>query len=101
MAYGGSQARGQIEAVAAGLCHSHRNKGSDPCLLPTPQLTAMLDPLPTEQGQGLNPHPHEYLLDSLTTEPQQELLQTFLISPTSSFPKVHTVQPLGPQASHF
>ena len=27
-AYGGSQARGQIRATAAGLCHSHRNVGS-------------------------------------------------------------------------
>ena len=24
------------------------------------QLTAMLDPLPTERGQELNPHPHAY-----------------------------------------
>ena len=28
MAYGGSQARGQIGAVAAGLHHSHSNAGS-------------------------------------------------------------------------
>ena len=27
--------------------------------------TAMLDPYPTEQGQGLNPHPHGYLSDSI------------------------------------
>ena len=27
-AYGGSQARGLIRAVAAGLCHSHSNTGS-------------------------------------------------------------------------
>ena len=44
VAYGGSQARGLIGAVAAGLCHSHSNAGSEPCLQPTPQLTAMLDP---------------------------------------------------------
>ena len=30
------------------------------CLQPTPQLTAMLDPSPTEQGQGSNWHPQEY-----------------------------------------
>ena len=42
MAYGGSQARGPIGAVAASLHHSHA--GSEPCLQPTPQLTAMPDP---------------------------------------------------------
>ena len=30
MAYGGSQARGQIGAVAASLHHSHSNMGSEP-----------------------------------------------------------------------
>ena len=31
-AYGGSQAKGQIEATTAGICHSHSNAGSEPCL---------------------------------------------------------------------
>ena len=44
MAYGGSQARGQIGTVAAGLHQSHSNSGSEPHLQPTPQLTAMPDP---------------------------------------------------------
>ena len=57
-AHGGSQARGQIGAVAAGLHHSHSNARSEPHLQPTPQLTATPEPLPTEQGQGLNPGPH-------------------------------------------
>ena len=43
-AYGGSQARDLIRAVAAGLCHSHSNVGSELRLRPTPQLTATLDP---------------------------------------------------------
>ena len=43
-AYGGSQARGPIRAVAAGLDHSHSNTVSKPPLQPTPQLTATLDP---------------------------------------------------------
>ena len=44
MAYGGSQARGQIGAVTASLHHSHSNVGYKPHLQPTPQLTAMPDP---------------------------------------------------------
>ena len=43
-AYGGSQARGLIGAVTAGLHHSHSNAGSESCLQPTPQLTVVLDP---------------------------------------------------------
>ena len=43
-AYGGSQSRGPIRAVAAGLHHSHSIARSKPCLRPTPQLTAMPDP---------------------------------------------------------
>ena len=60
MAYGIFQARGQIGAVVAGLHHSHSNAGSKSRLQPTPQLTATLDLQPTEQGQGLNPHPYGY-----------------------------------------
>ena len=44
VAYGGSQARGRIVAVAAGLCHSHSKARSKPHLQPTPQLTAMPHP---------------------------------------------------------
>ena len=43
MACGGSQASGQIRAVATGLHHSHSNAGSEPHLRPTPQLMAMPD----------------------------------------------------------
>ena len=43
-AYGRSQARGQIGAVATGLHQSHSNAGSDLPLQPTPQLTATPDP---------------------------------------------------------
>ena len=42
-AYGGSQARGLIRAVATSLYQSHSNAGSKPCLQPTPQLTATPD----------------------------------------------------------
>jgi len=57
-AYGGSQARGLIGAIAAGLYHSHNNARSEPRLQPTPQLTVPLDNQPTDQGQGSNPQPH-------------------------------------------
>ena len=43
-AYGGSQARGLIGAIATGLYHSHSNAGSKLHLRPTPQLRATLDP---------------------------------------------------------
>ena len=44
VAYGDSQARGQIRAVAAGLYHSHSNMGCEPHLQLTLQLTAMSHP---------------------------------------------------------
>ena len=44
VAYGSSQARGQIGAVAAGLYHGHSNARSEACPKPTPQLIATLDP---------------------------------------------------------
>ena len=43
-AHGGSQAGGLIGAVAASLCQSHSNEGSEPSLQPTPQHTATPDP---------------------------------------------------------
>ena len=41
MAYGGSQTRGPVRAVAAGLCQSQSNTVSEPHLQPTSQLKAM------------------------------------------------------------
>ena len=61
--YRSSQTRGWIRAVATGLCHSHSNTRSKLCLWPIPQLMAMLDPQPTEWGQGSNLHPHRYQSD--------------------------------------
>ena len=57
MAHDGSQARSLIKAIAACLHHSHSNAGSEPRLQPPPQLTAMLYPQPSKQGQGSNPRP--------------------------------------------
>ena len=42
-AYGVSQARGRIGAVAASLHQSHSNVGPEPRLRPTPQLKATPD----------------------------------------------------------
>ena len=44
MAYRGSQARGLIRAIAASLCQSHSNMGSELRLRLTPQLTATPGP---------------------------------------------------------
>ena len=41
-AYGGSQARGPVVAVAAGLCHSHA--GSKLCLRPPPLARPGIEP---------------------------------------------------------
>ena len=60
VAYGDSQARGQIGAVAAGLGHSHSNARSEVHLQSVPQLIAMLDSQPTERGHGSNLHPHGF-----------------------------------------
>ena len=43
VAYGASQIRGLIGAVAAGLHQSHGNAGSELHMRPTPQLTATPD----------------------------------------------------------
>ena len=48
-AYESSQTRVQIRTAAAGLHHSHNKAGSKPCLQPTPQLKAKLDPQPTSK----------------------------------------------------
>ena len=44
VAYGGSQARGLIRAIATSLRQSRSNLGSEPHLQPTPQLMAAPDP---------------------------------------------------------
>ena len=48
----------ELELQTSVLHQNHSNAGSEPCLQPTPQLTATPDRQPTEQGQGLNPQPH-------------------------------------------
>ena len=57
VAYGGFQARGQIGAVASGLCHNHSNTRSRPQynLHHSSQQSRILT---TEWGQGSNRSPH-------------------------------------------
>ena len=43
-AYGSSQSKGGIGAIALSLLYSHRNAGSELHLRPTPQLCVMSDP---------------------------------------------------------
>ena len=54
MAHGGSQARGQIRPYSTAIATPDP---SHVCDLHH-KLIAMLDPQPTEQGQGSNPQPH-------------------------------------------
>ena len=73
-ACGNSQARDWTEAVATDLCHSHSNIGSEPHLLPIPQLTATLDPL-TYWAKPESQLPYSWILVRfITSEPQWELL---------------------------
>ena len=44
VAYGSSQARGQIRAIATSLFHSHSNSRSKLHLQPTPRLVTTPDP---------------------------------------------------------
>ena len=54
MAYGGSEAGGQIGATAT----ARATGDSEPLLQPIPELKAMLNPPLKKWGQGLYPHPH-------------------------------------------
>ena len=74
MAHESSQDRGWTGATAAGLCHSHCNPWSEPCLQPTPQLTAMPDHLTHWARPGIEPA-FSWILFGLNSSaaPQQEL----------------------------
>ena len=89
VAYGGSQARVPIEAVATSLCQGHSNTGSELSLQPTPRLTATPDPQPTEWGQGSNLRPHGCQSGSLTSEPWWELYAFLLSNNVYSISSAH------------
>ena len=66
IAYGSSQAWGWIRASATGLHLTRWQHQIRVTSKPVLQLTATLDPQPTEQSQGSNPHPHRDYIGSLT-----------------------------------
>ena len=72
MAYGGSQARGPIGAVATGLHHSHSNARSKLNLRPTLQLTAtpILNPLSEARDRTASSW---ILVRFVSAEPQREI----------------------------
>ena len=100
VAYGSSLARGQRGAITAGLCHS--TAGSEPCLLPTTQLTPtqILSPL-SEARDGT--HNLRFLVGFISTAPQGNSCLSILsvlrciYSPRSSRPS-HSL-PLGDHTS--
>ena len=65
MAHGGSQARGLVGAVAAGLRHGHSDAGSELGLQPTPQLRQRWILTPLREAREA----HGSRSDSLTTQP--------------------------------
>ena len=54
------------ELLSRGPGQSHSHTRPEPCLRPTAQLVATLDPEPTKRGQGWNPHPQGDHVKSLT-----------------------------------
>ena len=77
-AYGGSQARGLMGAVAPGLCHSHSNTGSEPCLWPTATAHGNARSLTHWSRPGIEP----VLMVNrfISTEPRQELLELIFVN---------------------
>ena len=84
-AYGGSQARGRIRAIYTGLSHSHSKTGSKQCLWPTPQLTAMLDPLTHWARPGIEPESSWTLIRFASSEPWWEFHTTLFFIGIKSY----------------
>ena len=68
---------GPVGATASSLSHSHSNVGSELRLQPTTQPATTLDPRPTEQGQGSNPHPLGHQSDLLPLHHSGNSLKVF------------------------
>ena len=77
-AYGSSQARGQVRAVAASLRHSHSHTRSKPHLC-IPHSLCNTRFLTHWAGPGIKPASSWILVRFLTTEPQWELCMCFYL----------------------
>ena len=73
-AYGGSQARGPIRATAAGLCQSHSNARSEPCLWPTTTALGNAGSASHWARPGIEPETSWFLVRFVSDAPQRELL---------------------------
>ena len=81
--YGGSQARGPIRAIAAGLHHSHSNVGSEPHLWHTPQAHSNTGSLTHWTRPGIEPATSWFLVRFVSTVPRRELPDLSILSPNS------------------
>ena len=78
-AYGSSQARGWIGSIAASLCLSQSNTGSQPRLWPSPHTAhSNARSLTHWERSGIKPASLQIVVTFLFTEPQREL-QKYLI----------------------
>ena len=76
VAYGSSQARGQIRDIAASVHHSHSNVGSEPCLWPAHGNAGSL----THRARpGMELMFSGILVEFITAEPQWELCVLWLL----------------------
>ena len=66
-------------AYGGSLHHSHNNTRAKPQLPPTPQLTAMLDPYPTELRLGVEPVSSWMLVRFISTKPWRELQKSLFL----------------------
>ena len=76
MAYGGSQARGRIRAVAASLHCSHSNTGSEPSLWPTTTAHSNAGSLTQWERPGIEPTTSWFLVRFVSAAPQRELKES-------------------------
>ena len=77
-AYGSSQARGQIEATAVCLHHSHSNAGSERCCLCDIHHSSQHCQIPDPLRPGIKPASSWILVGFASVVPQRELLFFFL-----------------------
>ena len=82
VACGNSQARGQISAVAAGLCHSHSNVGIQTMSASYTTAHGNAGSLTHWARSGTKPACSWILIRFITTELQQELLVECLLTAT-------------------